>query len=675
NGGNYNSYAGLIEGLDFAKPTGANSEFSVGAWANGEAADVGAPVLSQGTYGTSDAFGLGADTNTTERTYWFYVRSASGTVYKADSTVFADDGNWHDVIGVCDEVNSNLSLYIDGRLAATAWIPTNSGVYEASAPMAIGSGTTGGGIYNVQFFGNIDDVMAYKYALNAEQVAGIYGVPVSASLVAPLPPTYFAYLTGKTFTIPAIAFGAPPMGYYWTNVTVGGVIASGTTNVLRELNASLTVPNAPASLSGDELELVVTNSLGSTNWFVTLFTPPPPVTLDYTDGILYSNLFNGGSWSIAGMPLTAANSLLGGTNTTWTDALGTNDNGNLPASGVDNSFSQDSWELPFTPHPGYIYTVTAQVTFNAANPSGDWIGAGFAQRVVTNAAVGYGRFSDGGTTPPQEGPNGYDWILTQYTGNVQDFGGAGGANQLTSSTFFTAGTGTHTIQVVLDTTNAQWSMAGYIDGTQAGANYTYSVNPPIGAVGITQTTLNNPSAVQWDSFSVSAVAPGGVPPYLLAALPGSVSLTNATISIPATAFGSGPFGYNWTFNNSVLASGTTNNMAPLGANLSVPSSSLSSGQLELTLTNAYGTNITVVTLVSPVNPTPTNIVTTVANNNLYLTWPVDHTGWQLQAQTNTVSTGLSTNWVNVAGSATTNQVVVPINPANGTVFYRLTYNP
>ncbi|HEY1790944.1 MAG TPA: hypothetical protein VGJ73_22540, partial [Verrucomicrobiae bacterium] len=47
NGGNYNSYAGLIEGLDFAKPTGANSEFSVGAWANGEAADVGAPVLSQ----------------------------------------------------------------------------------------------------------------------------------------------------------------------------------------------------------------------------------------------------------------------------------------------------------------------------------------------------------------------------------------------------------------------------------------------------------------------------------------------------------------------------------------------------------------------------------------------------------------------------------------------------
>jgi hypothetical protein len=534
----------------------------------------------------------------------------------------------------------------------------------------------GGGVYNVQFFGNIDDVMAYKYALNSEQVAGIYGVPVAASLVSPLPPTYVAYLTGATLTIPAVAFGAPPMGYYWTNLTTGGVVASGTTNVLRQLNASLTIPNAPASLSGDEFELFVTNSLGSTNWIVTLFAPPPPVTLGYTNGILYSNIFNGGAWSINGMPLTAANSLLGGTNTAWTDALGTNDAGSMPASGVDASPSQDSWVLPFTPHPGYIYTVTATVTFNAALPSGDWVGAGFAERVVTNAAVGYGRFSDGGTTPPDEGPNGYDWILLQYSGNVQDFAGPGGQNQLTSQTYYTAGTGTHTVEVVLDTTNAQWSMADYIDGVLAGTNYIYPANPPIGAVGITQTTLNNPSAVQWDSFSLSAVAPGGVAPYLLAPLPGSVSLTNSTISIPATAFGSGPFGYNWTFNNStVLASGTTNNMAPLSANLSVPSSSLGNGELELTLTNAYGTNVTIVTLVSPVNPTPVPIVPIFTNDTLYLTWPADHTGWQLQAQTNSVSVGISTNWVNVSGSTTTNQVVVPINPANGTVFYRITYNP
>ncbi|HEX3625647.1 MAG TPA: LamG-like jellyroll fold domain-containing protein [Verrucomicrobiae bacterium] len=73
--------------------------------------------------------------------------------------------------------------------------------------------------------------------------------------------------------------------------------------------------------------------------------------------------------------------------------------------------------------------------------------------------------------------------------------------------------------------------------------------------------------------------------------------------------------------------------------------------------------------------TPTNVTFSATANNLTLTWPVNHTGWTLQAQTNRVSVGLSSNWVNVAGSAGINQVVVPINLTNGTVFYRLTYQP
>ena len=58
---------------------------------------------------------------------------------------------------------------------------------------------------------------------------------------------------------------------------------------------------------------------------------------------------------------------------------------------------------------------------------------------------------------------------------------------------------------------------------------------------------------------------------------------------------------------------------------------------------------------------------------LTLSWPADHTGWQLQTQANSLSAGINTNWVNVVGSTTTNKVVVPINPINGTVFYRLVY--
>ncbi len=74
-----------------------------------------------------------------------------------------------------------------------------------------------------------------------------------------------------------------------------------------------------------------------------------------------------------------------------------------------------------------------------------------------------------------------------------------------------------------------------------------------------------------------------------------------------------------------------------------------------------------------VNTNPTNIVSSVAGGNLTLSWPSDHTGWQLQAQTNILSVGLSTNWVNVSGTTGTNLVVIPLNLTNGSVFYRLVY--
>ncbi len=87
---------------------------------------------------------------------------------------------------------------------------------------------------------------------------------------------------------------------------------------------------------------------------------------------------------------------------------------------------------------------------------------------------------------------------------------------------------------------------------------------------------------------------------------------------------------------------------------------------------AVNGTIKVLSGASPVNPNPTNITTSVTGNQLTLSWPASHTGWTLQAQTNALTTGLSGVWYNVAGSTTTNQVIVPINPANPTVFYRLT---
>jgi glucose/arabinose dehydrogenase len=59
----------------------------------------------------------------------------------------------------------------------------------------------------------------------------------------------------------------------------------------------------------------------------------------------------------------------------------------------------------------------------------------------------------------------------------------------------------------------------------------------------------------------------------------------------------------------------------------------------------------------------------VSGNLLDISWPAS--GGRLQTQTNAPGLGLGTNWVDVAGSAATNHVVIPIDPANGSAFYRL----
>jgi fibronectin-binding autotransporter adhesin len=87
-------------------------------------------------------------------------------------------------------------------------------------------------------------------------------------------------------------------------------------------------------------------------------------------------------------------------------------------------------------------------------------------------------------------------------------------------------------------------------------------------------------------------------------------------------------------------------------------------------TSSLASNGTLGVIVT-VNATPTNIVTQVSGNQLTLSWPADHIGWTLQAQTNAPGVGLGTNWVNVAGSSVTNLVVLPIAPNNGSVFFRM----
>ncbi len=74
---------------------------------------------------------------------------------------------------------------------------------------------------------------------------------------------------------------------------------------------------------------------------------------------------------------------------------------------------------------------------------------------------------------------------------------------------------------------------------------------------------------------------------------------------------------------------------------------------------------------TPFSPVPPQLGYSINGGQLTLTWPGDHLGWRLVMQTNAPGVGLTTNWVTVAGSTSTNLVVVPLDPDIGSVFFRL----
>jgi autotransporter-associated beta strand protein len=67
----------------------------------------------------------------------------------------------------------------------------------------------------------------------------------------------------------------------------------------------------------------------------------------------------------------------------------------------------------------------------------------------------------------------------------------------------------------------------------------------------------------------------------------------------------------------------------------------------------------------------TNLTATFSSGALSLSWPATHLGWILQAQTNSLAVGLSTNWTDVSGSAAVTSTNLPIDQTIPAAFYRL----
>lgn len=91
-------------------------------------------------------------------------------------------------------------------------------------------------------------------------------------------------------------------------------------------------------------------------------------------------------------------------------------------------------------------------------------------------------------------------------------------------------------------------------------------------------------------------------------------------------------------------------------------------------TSQLGVNGTISVTGTPcVSTEPPVIQFELVGGQLELSWPETHVGWRLQTQTNAVGTGIGSNWMEVVGSGMTNRVWMTVDPANGSVFFRLIY--
>ena len=252
------NYAANIPGINFAA-TNQSATFSVEAWAKGDSAQNGnsAGIVAKGAW-SAEQFTL--DTGGTSSSYRFTMRDAQNNLRTATSNTNFPDANWHHLVGVLDEVHSNLTFYVDGVKVANTLLPTaTNGVLSSAVPVSIGARLGSDGAYSQQFFGNVNDVAIYNYALSASQVTNHYLAAGIAPRFTLQPPATTNVNEGTTLSIPVQAIGSLPLSYQWYDITAG----SPGTAVPGQTGPTLVVPNVnPAGYDGHTFALTVTNIYG-----------------------------------------------------------------------------------------------------------------------------------------------------------------------------------------------------------------------------------------------------------------------------------------------------------------------------------------------------------------------------------------------------------------------------
>jgi fibronectin type 3 domain-containing protein len=216
-----------------------------------------------------------------------------------------------------------------------------------------------------------------------------------------------------------------------------------------------------------------------------------------------------------------------------------------------------------------------------------------------------------------------------------------------------------------------------------GINWSSSVATGVGSSSITTITFatqaaryiritqtGSASGTFWsiDEFNVMGTLPL-VPTGLIAT---NTSGTQINLAWNASTSASG---YN--LKRSTISGGSYTIIATNLSYLNYSDTGLTGGTVYyyvVTATNIYGESAnSSQASARPVSTTSPQLNVATSASQIQLSWPMDHLGWHMQVQTNSLNAGLGTNWVDVPNSNQTNQFSTPINTANGSVFFRLVY--
>lgn len=256
-----NNYAGNVPTyLNFGRPSGSNAELTVEAWINETDFENDGNCIAGVGYGGGEQFVLdsGASASGALR---FFVRNAAGTVSAASSSVVVvNDGLWHHVVGVCDEANGSLYLYLDGSQIASTTIAAGSGLLASTMPLSIGARESGNNNpinYDYQFYGWIDDVSIYNKALSEAQVQADFYASGIAPINVQVQPSIVSTNQGADVTFTASSQGGTtPQTYQWYN--------NNNSEISGQTNATLVLTDVQTSQSGN-YSVTVANAYGSTN--------------------------------------------------------------------------------------------------------------------------------------------------------------------------------------------------------------------------------------------------------------------------------------------------------------------------------------------------------------------------------------------------------------------------